>query len=254
MRSEQPFAAVVLAGSVLAGFPSWGQQAPQAKPAQAPLAHPPAKALALELPDLRVQEVWIESGGQRVTRPLAVAEKVLLVCRWANAGAASTATFKVGYYVDGRLIGSRGTQANAPAAGRQAIHAGAEYAADRAGKHRYECVLDYDHALRERDTTNNRASLTFDVVAKAESALARHPVAGIAPPALRQGPPFTVTTDTLTVTGQSYPIVTPVPGFTPVAATVELLTVTGTVYTPVPAGPFTPVSVTVQTLTVTGKP
>ncbi len=248
------FTAAVLAASVLASLPAWPQAPAQVKAAPAPRIGAPAKPIGLDLADLKVQDLWIESNGQRVTRPLVLGEKYLLVCQWAAVGLPSTATFKIGYTVDGRLVASRSVPAASPTLGRQATKAGVAYAPDRAGKHRYECVLDYDHTVHERDTANNRASLPFDVAAKMETAVARRPAAGLVPPLLRQGPPFAVTLQALTVTGKSPVIATPVAGFTPVAVTLQSLTVTGKVFTPGPAAPFTPVVVTLQPLTVTGKP
>jgi len=245
--------AVVLAGAVLAGVPSWAQQPAKGKQLATLGATAPVKAIGLDLPDLKVQDLWIESDGQRVTGRLTLGAKYILVCQFANVGSDSKAAFKVGYYVDDRLVGSRGSQESLTTLRQQGFHSGVDYTPGREGKHRYECVLDWDNTLRERDKSNNRASITFEVQGMKQLAAPRGVAGGTVPIRLPQGPPFVVNSETLTVTGKA-PAPTPAGVFAPVAVVTEQLTVTGKVATPTPAVPFTPVTVTVETLTVTGKP
>ncbi len=127
-----------------------------------------AQALLLR-PDLAIDKVWIvKAGPLTLTRaPMPVTQlkkgvKYLMYCRYTNAGRALSGVWKLGYYVDGGMIWNQ-YWGNVGAGETQTKFID-KYVPTVVGSHTYECRLDYDNEVVERNEGNNKASITFTVI------------------------------------------------------------------------------------------
>lgn len=138
----------------------------QAKP-QAQVQASQATMLLLR-PDLAIDKVWITKAGLTTLavppQPVTVlkkGQKYLFYCRYKNSGRSLNGVWKLGYYIDGQMVWNQ-YWGNVPAGDVQTKHI--DYVPTTSGAHTYECRLDYDMEVAEKDENNNKASIAFTVV------------------------------------------------------------------------------------------
>ncbi len=152
-------ACAAIPASGLAGAPDQAQPQAQVQVSQATL---------LLRPDLAIDKIWITKAGfttiavppQPVT-VLKKGQKYLFYCRYKNTGRSLNGVWKLGYYIDGQMVWNQ-YWGNVPAGEVQTKHI--DYIPTTIGAHTYECRLDYDKEVAEKDETNNKTSIAFTVV------------------------------------------------------------------------------------------
>jgi len=144
---------------ILAGAPDQAKQQAQVQVSQATL---------LLRPDLAIDKIWIVKAAlTTLARPplpvttLKKGEKYLMYCRYANSGRSLNGFWKLGYYIDGEMIWNQ-SWGNVAAGEVQTKHI--DYVPTTIGAHTYECRLDYDKEVAEKDESNNKTSIAFTVI------------------------------------------------------------------------------------------
>jgi subtilase family serine protease len=151
-----------------AAFPAFilGGSPDQAKPqAQVQVSQ---ATLLLRRPDLAIDKIWIVKAAlTTLARPplpvttLKKGEKYLMYCRYSNTGRALNGFWKLGYYIDGQMIWNQ-YWGNVAAGEVQTKNI--DYIPTKTGTHTYECQLDYDKEVAEKDENNNKTQISFTVV------------------------------------------------------------------------------------------
>lgn len=120
-------------------------------------------------PDLAVDRIWIVKAGPAVlSRPplpvtqLKKGEKYLLYCRYVNKGSALNGVWKLGYFIDGEMVWNQ-YWGNVAAGATKTEH-NPGFVPTTLGQHTYQCRLDFDSEVAERDESNNKAKIAFTVV------------------------------------------------------------------------------------------
>jgi subtilase family serine protease len=160
---------IVLFLVACAAFPAFGLAGdPDQAKAQAQAQVQVSQAALLLRPDLEIRKIWIvKAGFATVARPplpvtvLKKGEKYLMYCRYANTGRALNGVWKLGYYIDGQMIWNQ-YWGNVAAGEVQTKHI--DYVPTTIGAHTYQCRLDYDLEVAEKDENNNKAHIAFTVV------------------------------------------------------------------------------------------
>jgi subtilase family serine protease len=129
----------------------------------------PPSSVMLVRPDLVIRSVAITPGEPTVmtARDIPVTQlkrgqKYSLICRYANTGGALKGVWKLGYYIDGQMVSNQ-YWGDVPAGAEQTKrHEG--YVPATVGQHTYECRLDYDKEVAEKDENNNQTQMSFAVI------------------------------------------------------------------------------------------
>lgn len=139
----------------------------QAKP-QARAQAQVSQATLLLRPDLAMDRIWIVKAGLATAArpPLPVTTlkkgvKYQFCCRYSNNGHNLSGFWKLGYYIDGQMVWNQ-SWGNVPAGEVQTKTI--DYVPTTTGAHAYECQLDYDKEVSEKDETNNKAKIAFTVI------------------------------------------------------------------------------------------
>jgi len=127
-----------------------------------------SQAALLLRPDLAIDKIWIVKDGLTTIAvpPLPVTvlkkgQKYLFSCRYKNTGRSLNGFWKLGYYIDGEMVCNQ-SWGNVAAGEVQTKYI--NYTPMTTGAHTYECFLDYDKEIVEKNENNNKATIGFTVI------------------------------------------------------------------------------------------
>jgi hypothetical protein len=112
-----------------------------------------------------MQKAWVAQWNADRTQYVPHAnpmpgQEVLLVCEFDNAGAPISSQVRVGWYIDGQMIGDMGVPSLVTGQKRNPAR---PYTFLSPGSHRYECVLDAEGRANESSESNNRQLIVVQV-------------------------------------------------------------------------------------------
>ena len=120
------------------------------------------------LPDLGIEKIYFAKyvppaelkQYEPINGSLSAGQKVYLVCRFTNSGAAVHGKWRIAYFIDDKQVYS--TIFGDFPAGRTQDPAG-WWVPVTPGPHKYSCKLDPQNAIAESNKGNNSMTIPFDV-------------------------------------------------------------------------------------------
>lgn len=123
-------------------------------------------------PDLKIVKLWQtrvypQDADYQTAAPLAapvrVGQRTVFICDLVNLGPAATSPWRIDFFVDGAAIWNNTVSSLAV---NETKRGTGFYTPQTAGTHTVRCTLDPKDVLKDRDLSNNEASLTFTVLPK----------------------------------------------------------------------------------------